>query len=121
MQGDEVTLAAPFPYFGGKRRAAPAIWRALGDPSGYVEPFAGSAAVLLARPEFYVGMSTNIAGRFAKHRQRGWWPLVSAVELYQLPRQPGEAEHAFRYRLHQFELSAIDYLRPTENIAGVSV
>jgi len=47
-----VTLAAPFPYFGGKRRAAPAIWRALGDPSGYVEPFAGSAAVLLARPEF---------------------------------------------------------------------
>ena len=45
-------LAAPFPYFGGKRRAAPAIWRALGDPSGYVEPFAGSAAVLLARPEF---------------------------------------------------------------------
>ena len=47
-----MTLAAPFPYFGGKRRAAPAIWRALGDPSGYVEPFAGSAAVLLARPEF---------------------------------------------------------------------
>ena len=45
-------LAAPFPYFGGKRRAAPAIWRALGDPSGYVEPFAGSAAVLLARPAF---------------------------------------------------------------------
>jgi hypothetical protein len=45
-------LAAPFPYFGGKRRAAPIIWRALGDPSGYVEPFAGSAAVLLARPSF---------------------------------------------------------------------
>jgi hypothetical protein len=45
-------LVAPFPYFGGKRRAAPIVWRALGDPSGYVEPFAGSAAVLLARPEF---------------------------------------------------------------------
>jgi hypothetical protein len=45
-------LAAPFPYFGGKRRAAPRIWDALGDPSGYVEPFAGSAAVLLARPAF---------------------------------------------------------------------
>ena len=45
-------LAAPFPYFGGKRRAAPLIWKALGDPSGYVEPFAGSAAVLLARPPF---------------------------------------------------------------------
>ena len=46
------SLAAPFPYFGGKRRAAPLVWRALGDPAGYVEPFAGSAAVLLARPPF---------------------------------------------------------------------
>lgn len=45
-----MSLAAPFPYFGGKRRAAQTIWRALGDPGGYVEPFAGSAAVLLARP-----------------------------------------------------------------------
>jgi len=45
-----VTLKAPFPYFGGKHRAAPMIWQALGDPGGYVEPFAGSAAVLLARP-----------------------------------------------------------------------
>lgn len=47
-----MSLAAPFPYFGGKRRAAPIVWAALGDPSGYVEPFAGSAAVLLARPPF---------------------------------------------------------------------
>lgn len=46
------TLSAPFPYFGGKRRAAPLVREALGDPSGYVEPFAGSAAVLLARPHF---------------------------------------------------------------------
>jgi hypothetical protein len=45
-----MTLKAPFPYFGGKHRAAPIIWQALGDPGGYVEPFAGSAAVLLARP-----------------------------------------------------------------------
>lgn len=45
-----MTLKAPFPYFGGKHRAAPLIWQAFGDPGGYVEPFAGSAAVLLARP-----------------------------------------------------------------------
>jgi len=41
---------APFPYFGGKRRAAPLVWRALGEVRSYVEPFAGSAACLLARP-----------------------------------------------------------------------
>ena len=44
-------LRAPFPYFGGKYRAASLVWDALGDPGGYVEPFAGSAAVLLGRPE----------------------------------------------------------------------
>ena len=110
------TCAKPtFAYFG----AVPST-RAIFDK---LELFGGFIYIFWGHIEepLYVGMSTNIAGRFAKHRQRGWWPLVSAVELYQLPRQPGEAEHAFRYRLHQFELSAIDYLRPTENIAGVSV
>lgn len=43
-------MKAPFPYFGGKSRAAPIVWEALGDVGGYVEPFAGSAAVLLNRP-----------------------------------------------------------------------
>lgn len=40
----------PFPWFGGKRDAAPAIWAALGDVPHYVEPFAGGMAVLLNRP-----------------------------------------------------------------------
>lgn len=31
----------PWPWFGGKAYAAPAIWNALGDPAHYVEPFAG--------------------------------------------------------------------------------
>jgi site-specific DNA-adenine methylase len=43
-------LAAPYSYFGGKRKPAPRIWGALGDARHYVEPFCGSAAVLLARP-----------------------------------------------------------------------
>jgi site-specific DNA-adenine methylase len=43
-------LRPPFPYFGGKRAIAPLIWDALGDVGVYVEPFLGSAAVLLARP-----------------------------------------------------------------------
>jgi len=44
-------LVAPFPYFGGKSRAAGLIWSLLGGVENYVEPFCGSAAVLLARPD----------------------------------------------------------------------
>lgn len=44
------TLKAPFPWFGGKSRAAELIWSRLGNVDNYVEPFAGSLAVLLARP-----------------------------------------------------------------------
>ncbi len=44
-------LRAPFPWFGGKSRAVDLIWPRFGDPANYVEPFAGSLAVLLARPD----------------------------------------------------------------------
>lgn len=43
-------LRAPFPWFGAKDRAAAAVWEALGDVTNYVEPFAGTLSVLLARP-----------------------------------------------------------------------
>lgn len=44
-------LRAPFPWFGGKRRVADVVWRAFGvDVPNYIEPFAGSLAVLLGRP-----------------------------------------------------------------------
>lgn len=45
-----MTLAAPFPWFGGKRRAAALVWSRFGNVPNYVEPFAGSLAVLLGRP-----------------------------------------------------------------------
>ncbi|ERS24829.1 hypothetical protein HMPREF1301_00214 [Propionibacterium sp. KPL2005] len=41
-----------FKYFGGKSASASSIWGAFGDPGLYIEPFCGSAAVLLARPRF---------------------------------------------------------------------
>lgn len=43
-------LRAPFPWFGGKFRASEYIWPRLSSAHGYVEPFAGSLAVLLANP-----------------------------------------------------------------------
>lgn len=42
----------PFNRFGGKRGVASEVWRRFGSPKVYVEPFCGSAAVLLARPDF---------------------------------------------------------------------
>lgn len=52
------TLKAPFPYFGGKSRVAPEVWRRFGDVRNYVEPFFGSGACLLARPQPFVGVET---------------------------------------------------------------
>lgn len=43
-------MKAPFPWFGGKSRVADVVWRAFGNVPNYVEPFAGSLAVLLSRP-----------------------------------------------------------------------
>ena len=79
-------MKAPFPYFGGKGRIADRIWELLGDPGGYVEPFAGSAAVLLARPKFSVRRVETI------NDFDGW--LVNVWRS--LKHNPaGVAEHAF--------------------------
>ena len=43
----------PFAYNGKKTNAAKQIWELLGDPKHYIEPFAGSCAVLLSRPHDY--------------------------------------------------------------------
>lgn len=43
-------LKAPFPFFGGKSKVAPIIWKGLGEVTNYIEPFAGSLAVLLNNP-----------------------------------------------------------------------
>lgn len=45
-------MKAPFPWFGGKSKVAKLIWSRLGDVPNLVEPFAGSLAVLLARPHW---------------------------------------------------------------------
>lgn len=43
-------MKAPFPWFGGKSRVAHIVWERFGNVPNYVEPFAGSLAVLLGRP-----------------------------------------------------------------------
>lgn len=55
---EAATLRAPFPWAGGKMRAAGLIWPRFGSVASYVEPFAGSLAVLLQRPEPWSGSET---------------------------------------------------------------
>lgn len=50
MQISGPKYAPPFPWFGGKSRAADLVWNRLGDVQNYVEPFFGSGAVLFSRP-----------------------------------------------------------------------
>jgi len=56
-------MKAPFPWFGGKRRVAPEIWAAFGDVDNYVEPFAGSLAVLLERPAWHKARAETVNDR----------------------------------------------------------
>ena len=56
--GGGVSLPAPFPWFGGKRKVSAEVWARFGDVANYVEPFFGSGAVLLGRPQPFTGNET---------------------------------------------------------------
>ena len=49
-------MKAPFPYFGGKSRIAGEVWKRFGTVKNYVEPFFGSGAMLLNRPDWKPGI-----------------------------------------------------------------
>jgi site-specific DNA-adenine methylase len=68
------TLAAPFPYFGGKSLACATVWAAFGEVDNYVEPFAGSAAMLLGAPSGKRVETINDADGFVAN----FWRAVAA-------------------------------------------
>lgn len=75
---------APFPWFGGKSRAADLVWELLGDVPHYVEPFFGSGAVLLGRPHPcnrpYFSETVNDLDGFVVNFWRAvqWYPEATA-------------------------------------------
>ena len=77
-------MKAPFPWFGGKRRVAPLIWKAFGDVDQYVEPFAGSLAVLLERPAWHKARveTVNDADQFLANFWRALAADPEAVAHY---------------------------------------
>jgi DNA adenine methylase len=40
------------PYFGSKQRVAPEVWRRFGEVPNFIDPFMGSASILLLRPDW---------------------------------------------------------------------
>ena len=73
MKSPAGTLAAPFPYFGGKSLACETVWAAFGEVDNYVEPFAGSAAMLLGAPDGKRVETINDADGFVAN----FWRAVS--------------------------------------------
>lgn len=69
-------MMPPFVWFGGKRRIADMVWRYLGNPRLYIEPFAGAAAVLLARPATRADAIEIIND--ADHMVANYWRAVRA-------------------------------------------
>ena len=67
------TLTAPFPYFGGKSLACAQVWAAFGEVKNYVEPFCGSAAMLLGAPDGKRVETINDADGFVAN----FWRSVS--------------------------------------------
>ena len=74
----EKPLKAPFPYFGGKSLIAADVWRLFGPIKNYVEPFAGSLAVLLARPTPFAGPET--VNDWSCHLVNAWRAIQSKPE-----------------------------------------
>lgn len=88
------TIKPPFPFFGGKSRVAPIIWSGLGGISNYVEPFAGSLAVLLANSKVPKIETINDKNCFISN----FWRAVSIDP-------EGVAKYA-DYPVHETELHA---------------
>ncbi len=75
-------LKAPFPWWGGKSRAAHIVWPRFGDALNYVEPFAGSLAVLLKRPFLVRTETVNDADTYLSNFWRAVQADPEAVAYY---------------------------------------
>jgi DNA adenine methylase len=87
-------LKSPYPFFGGKRKVASIIWRGLGEISNYIEPFAGSLAVLLEKKEPCKIETVNDSDCFITN----FWRAVSA--------EPEKVAEYADYPVHEADLHA---------------
>ena len=66
-------MKAPFPWFGGKSGAADLIWERIGPVANFVDPFCGSAALLLTCPYDVPIITLNDADGFVAN----FWRAVA--------------------------------------------
>lgn len=78
MKSISGNLAAPFPWFGGKSNACEKVWESFGLIDNYVEPFAGSAAMLLGAPAGKRVSTINDADGFVANF---WRSIVNDPQL----------------------------------------
>lgn len=91
-------LKAPFPYPGGKSQIAAKVWELLGNPDHYLEPFAGSLAVLLARPHYRPGVRLHETVNDYSARIAHLW---RAIKL-----RPAEVAEACVWPAHEIDYHA---------------
>jgi DNA adenine methylase len=94
-------MKPPFNYFGGKTRLAPAIAALLPDHLHYVEPFAGSMAVLLAKAPSRMETVNDIDGELMT-----FWRM--------LRERPGDLLHACALTPHS-RTEHLDAYKPTDD------
>ena len=103
-----MSLLSPFPYFGGKRSVAGDVWARLGAPKQYIEPFCGSAAVLLSAP---APASLEVIGDQNCYVANFWRALKY---------QPGEVWEAQDYPVSHIDLFARHrWLTDPERVASL--
>jgi len=95
-------LTAPFPWFGGKSAISDVVWKRLGNVTNYVEPFFGSGAVLLARPQ--VGKTETINDK--DHFVANFWRAVQ--------RNPDAVAHYADWPVNETDLHARHWWLLTE-------
>lgn len=92
-------MKSPFPYFGGKSKAAPIVWERFGDVRNYVEPFVGSNAILLARPDWHEPQIETIND--ADGMVSNFWRAVTFA--------PDEVAHHANWPVNENDLHARHY------------
>lgn len=100
-------LKAPFPWFGGKSGIAPEVWAHLGHPKNYVEPFCGSAAMLLQCPHRVAVRTINDLDGFVAN----FWRSVAL--------EPDAVAKSIDYPVTEIDLTArhLDLMRRRDGMA----